>query len=80
MQLTLSLLAGLYVKIERIEGIERIELTFHWYIGIAPLFMAVDEKVTADSGQKGFADAAIAIPSGSKGGSSVEHNIRNIAG
>ena len=39
-------------------------MTFHWYIGIAPPFMAVDEKVTADPGQKGLADAEMVIPAG----------------
>ena len=67
MQLTVSLLFGLYVKIGRIEGIERIVFTFHWYIGIAPPFMAVDMKVTEYPGQKGLDDADMIIAAGNAG-------------
>ena len=63
-QETVSLLAGLQVKIGRIEGIERIELTFHWYMGIVPPFDGVAVKVTDAPGQKGLADVVMVIPAG----------------
>jgi hypothetical protein len=40
------------------------EFTFHWYIGIAPPFIAVAVKVTAEPGQNGFAEATMEMPAG----------------
>jgi len=63
MHRTLSLFAGLYINVGALLPL-LMPLTFHWYIGIAPPFMAVAIKVTADPGQNGFEDAAIVIPAG----------------
>jgi hypothetical protein len=63
-QLTVSLLAGLYVKIGSIEGIERLELTFHWNMGVVPPFDGVAEKVTAVLGQNGLVCVEMETPAG----------------